>query len=459
MKQKNLILVAVAVGCGLVAAVLTSQMSAGTAAVVETVEVPVASKELPMGTWLKKQDIKSYVVYKKFPKDALPAAFSSNEDEVADKRTARLIRTGEPFNPADLTTNVSIQPPAGMNLMTIPISAANAAAGFCVPGSRVDVVAAVTMNSMGGRGIIFPLLVDMLVLAVDTHSAAPQGNGGGAMANVGMVSLAVNTDQVSIITAALKRTADLRMILRNPEKPPTWKHVPNEKEIWGIMADDPKLKFSSIGELEADEEKEQKLKLPVPKEDLPAGTQLTPEVLKEKFTFLEFTPPAPANILADVEDLKGQWLTQGLAANQFVPRNFVGAKPHSKVAPADDDLPRTKEGLQTTPTATPKPAAKSEPVYHDVTIQTTSGVTTYRYEVLPGNEYRYVGPVPTGTSKPAAKPAAKDAPDAAADEDDAPAKKPAAKKQPAGKDAAADEDDAPVKKPVVKKKPAAAGKD
>src|SRR5206468_11176458 len=60
MKQKNLILMVVAVGCGLVAAFLTSQMSARSSAV-EQVEVIVAAKDLPVGTMLGKEDRKSVV--------------------------------------------------------------------------------------------------------------------------------------------------------------------------------------------------------------------------------------------------------------------------------------------------------------------------------------------------------------------------------------------------------------
>lgn len=432
MKQKNLILVAVAVGCGLVAAVLTSQMSAGTAPVVETVEVPVAAKELTMGTWLKKADIKTYVVYKKFPKDNLPAAFSSTEDELADKRLSRMVRAGEPFNPADLTTNVSLQPPAGMNMVTIPMQVTDAAAGFCVPGSRVDLLASVQMNSMGGRAVIFPMLVDILVLAVDTQASGPAA--GGAIGTLGSVSFAVTNAQAAIVHAAKTRGSQMRLVLRNPEKPSTWPYIPTDKEVWGILADDPKRAFSHDGR-ELVQETVDKLKLPVPKEDLPAGTQLTEEVLKEKFTSIEFTPPAPANILADPADLKDQYLLNGLAANQFVPKNFVGAKPNQKAAPNDDDAPRSKEQpLQTAEgpkAAPPKAVQKDAPRYHDVTIQTTSGITTVRYQKLGDGEYRYVGVVPTGgTAKPADQ---KPAPDAAADEDDAPAKKPAAPKQPADK--------------------------
>jgi Flp pilus assembly protein CpaB len=387
------------------------------------------------------------VTYKKFSKDNLPAAFSSATEELEDKRLARMVRAGEPFNPADLTTNVSLQPPAGMNMVTLPIGATEAAAGFCVPGSRVDVLASVQMNSMGGRAIIFPMLVDMLVLAVDTQTTGPQQ--GGAVGNLGSVSFAVTNAQAQIVHAAKTRGAQLRLVLRNPEKPSDWKYIPTEKEVWGIMADDPKRAFSQDGREVTEEPKDTKLKLPVPKEDLPAGTRLTEEVLKDKFTTIEFTPPAPANILADPADLKDQYLLTGLAANQFVPKSYVGAKPHQKAAPSDDDAPRSKEEPQQTAQgpkpAAPKAIAKDAPVYHDVTIQTTSGITTVRYQKLADGEFKYVGVVPTGGSKPADK---KPDGDAAADEDDAPAKKPAAPKKPAAK--GQDEDDAPEKKPAGK---------
>ena len=440
MKQKNLILVAVAVGCGLVAAVLTSQMSASPT-VPDTQEVPVAAKELPMGTWLKKQDLDTFYVFKKFPKDSLPAAFAANKDDLADKRTARLIRAGEPFNPADLTTNVTLQPPAGFNMTTVAMSAQNAAAGFALPGSRVDVLASVSMpRSLNGGSIVFPLLVDMLVLAVDTQSTATQG--GGAMGNVGMVSLAVTNEQATILKMADTRAARLSLVLRNPEKPSPWDYIPTKKEVFGIMADDPKRSFSNTGQEMTVEKSDDKLKLPVPKEDLPAGTQLTDEVLKEKFTFLEFTPPAPANILASTDDLKGQWLTSGLAANQFVPRSYVGGKPHGKTAPALDDAPRVREAVASASRPAPVAEVKDAPVPQDVTIQTGGGITTYRYLKYSNGEVRYVGVVPTGgTSRTEEKKPEGGGATVFGDDDDAPVKKAAPKKR-----KAADADDAPAKK-------------
>ncbi len=55
MKQKNLILMVVAVGCGLVAAFLTTQINAKPK--VEKIAVWVAAKDLPVGTVFTKAEI------------------------------------------------------------------------------------------------------------------------------------------------------------------------------------------------------------------------------------------------------------------------------------------------------------------------------------------------------------------------------------------------------------------
>ena len=75
MKQKNLILMVVAVGCGLVAAFLTTQMNAKPK--VEQVEVVVAAKDLPVGTTITQGRPAEVIARKKIAKDALPRRSSS----------------------------------------------------------------------------------------------------------------------------------------------------------------------------------------------------------------------------------------------------------------------------------------------------------------------------------------------------------------------------------------------
>ena len=55
MKSKNMTLMVVAIGCGLVAAFLTARLSGGSSP--EKIEVIVAKRELPVGTLLEEKEL------------------------------------------------------------------------------------------------------------------------------------------------------------------------------------------------------------------------------------------------------------------------------------------------------------------------------------------------------------------------------------------------------------------
>src|SRR5947209_5113114 len=115
MKQKNVILMVVAVGCGLVAAFLTSQMSAKT--VVEQVDVVVAAKDIPVGTTIPREDLDKWVKVVKRPKDGLPPQYLTVKEDLIDKRLSRPIRIEETFNPQDLLKGGNITLPPGHNMV------------------------------------------------------------------------------------------------------------------------------------------------------------------------------------------------------------------------------------------------------------------------------------------------------------------------------------------------------
>jgi Flp pilus assembly protein CpaB len=383
MKQKNLILVAVAVGCGLVAAFLTSQIGAKPAHV-EQVEIPVAAKELPVGTKLSKDQIDALVTYRKISKDSLPASYAGTKEEMVDKRLVRTIRAGDPFNPQDLTTNAPITPPAGFNMMTFHATPEKGVAGFAGPGSRVDILCSVKAKKTN-KVEVFPLVLDMLVLAIDANT---QGVREGAIANMSMVSLAVNNTHAKLLHAAINRGADLRLILRNTDKPAEWVNPPAEEEIWAILRDEGEGTDSKTGDGKATT-----VKLPVPVEDLAAGTELTPEVIEKKFKLMEITPPAPLQFALDLKEHSGRFLLRDLHADQFVPRSALGEKnAEPKAAPAQD-LGPTEKSRPADPTKPEEPKVEAKkPVYWDATIQTANGVKKYRYQVIEG-DYRYIGEV------------------------------------------------------------------
>ncbi len=396
MKQKNLLLVAVAVVCGGIAAFLTTQMGAkGKRQDVEMVNVPVAGADLPVGTKLKAEQLEKLVVMKSMARDAVPQVYVEQTDFLKDKRLTRTVRAGEPFNPNDVTANGFLNPPEGHSVMSASMSTVEAASGFIGPGARVDIIASVMLKK-SQKWVVFPMFLDMLVLAVNS-SAAPTAEPGGATAHVGMVSLAVTADQQLILQGAISRGATMRMGLRHPDKPATHRILKNE-EIWDILSD----------RIEEDKDKTapevpktpvvEMVKVKVPTVDLPAGTAITEDLIAKSFKDAEY--PLALVPESAVKELKsyatnGDFLLKDLPANFFIPKTFLGPKPKEVVVQNMGKV--GPDGAGSTPKeGEPKEEAKPvppKPVYVDVTVQTAKGVVKYRYQKMPNGDHKYVGAV------------------------------------------------------------------
>jgi Flp pilus assembly protein CpaB len=422
MKQKNLILIAIAVVCGLVAAVLTSRMSAGGSKVKpeDFVEVPVAAKDIPIGTKILAKDVELWIVKKKFPKDAVPPAFVSDTQELVDKRTMRPIRQGETINPADISATGFLAPPAGHVLLSAPINLERGASGFALPGARVIVIA--TKKSVKlGKEIVFPLFLDALVLAVDTSPTAPQANpndqsnGGGSNGSgngfktMSMFSLAV-TPEDSVLLSMAADSATLRLAL-----PPQ-----DEKEKEKLLETYTKLRPSpeQIRKIFADElspENDQNGPTPgarvetvtviVPTEPIEVGTHLTAEVLGEKFQEIEFPKEyLPGQVATTEAELLNKYVTVELLPKLLTPTTHLAKSPPKKetnpvvgtgvisgvkVDSPDVDVATPKAETDGTPQQ-----AKKEYVF--VTVHTAQGKKIYKYEVKPNGQKIPLGEVTPG---------------------------------------------------------------
>ena len=91
MKSKNMVLLALAVGCGLVAAFLTAKLGAGSKQ--EMIPVLVAAKNLDQGTKLDK--IEEQFVRKPFPKESVPPEFIDDPAQFKGKSLQRSVRAGD----------------------------------------------------------------------------------------------------------------------------------------------------------------------------------------------------------------------------------------------------------------------------------------------------------------------------------------------------------------------------
>ncbi len=425
MKQKNLILIVVAVVCGAVAAVLVAtQLSAkGTKAakVEEMVDIPVAARDIAIGTRIPAKDVEQYFTMKKFPKEALPQAYVADTQEIVDKRTMRPIRMGETLNPADISATGFIQPPDGHSLMTAPITLERGASGFALPGTRVTVLAT-KKSQKKNMDIVFPLFVDILVLAVDTFPSAPPaqpngqgggqpGQGGGATAagfqNMSMVSFAV-TPEDSVLMNMAADGATLRFALPDQDEKKKdavveeyKKMRPSTDKIRKIFGDD--WSDEKPTPSEDPTPKVEVLKVKVPTEKIEEGTEITDELLEKKFKLVDFPKTFVVDGAAyEDKDLIGKFAVADLAAGMIAPKDHLAKTKKAKVNPvvSTGEFAATKTGVPENDVAYPKADTDTLPVparkeYTYVKIVTPQGTVVHKYEVTAkGNVY--VGVVTPG---------------------------------------------------------------
>jgi len=171
MKPKNVILLLVALGCGLGASYLTSQLLANREKTVPTVKLLVAKKRMPAFALIK--DPEALFAEKEFPENVAPKKAVMAFADVKDKRTNKVLNEEEVLLSDDLadskTEGLAVQIAPGERAVAIKVNAEKSVAGFVLPCSRVDVVATVNNETAGKESKI--ILQNMLVLAVDTKDS------------------------------------------------------------------------------------------------------------------------------------------------------------------------------------------------------------------------------------------------------------------------------------------------
>src|SRR5262249_6478198 len=171
MKPKTMILMVVAVGCGLGASYMTSKLLADRNAKqpeVQTVPVLVAKTRIP--GWQPIKEPEKQFEVKLFPVDVAPKKAISNFADLKDQRLNKPIDETKPITQDDVLT-AEQKPlvdtlPAGQRAVAIKVTTEGVVGGFVLPGSRVDVFC--TMR--GAEASSNMILQNMLVLAVDTNS-------------------------------------------------------------------------------------------------------------------------------------------------------------------------------------------------------------------------------------------------------------------------------------------------
>jgi pilus assembly protein CpaB len=220
MRPKSLVLLALALGCGLVASIGISQVLDGNnkPAPVETAPIYVALQNINVGDPVTDK----MVALEEWPKDKVPVGAISKWEDLEDRRPRSNIYQGEPILDNKLLargqTNDPIQGvPAGMRLKTISVDARKSAAGLLSPGDRVDIQIFVKANNGLGISNSFTkiILQNIRVYAIDqTIDKAADGEESRSVAKT--VSLIVTPAQANRITLA-ENMGEVSLIPRHPD--------------------------------------------------------------------------------------------------------------------------------------------------------------------------------------------------------------------------------------------------
>lgn len=217
MKPKTLILLAVAVGCGLVAMLGIQQaMQGGQGGGSPKVSVLVAKSDIQPGVELTDE----LVGFSEMAAEAVPEDAVTAPDQYADRGltygvvTGDIIRQSKLGKPGEFTRSQQI--PAGMRVVSIPVNDTQTVGGMMRPGDRVDL--SVTFQVRNARGIMTTrtktLLEYVEVFATDNRTVS-DGVAKQQETKTKVVSLVVTPEQVNYVKLAESK-GQLALSWRNP---------------------------------------------------------------------------------------------------------------------------------------------------------------------------------------------------------------------------------------------------
>jgi pilus assembly protein CpaB len=408
VKQKNLILMVVAVGCGLAAAFLTSRMSAKPATdQVPQKDVLVAAKDLNPPTKFTKEALKDLVKRKRMNAADVPDNAIESEEELIDMTLHRPVSANVFLQKTDVNKNEGLTPPIGKTgLMSVKLPLAQVTP-FIKPTSRVNLVGTVTNRNnqkVGGR----VLIPNMHVMAVDSDYIPAPGAATGRM-QVQVITLAVSNEEATLIRMAETAGVTMSFVLIGNTQ-----DIANVAEKWDINEVIGWVNDAVAGGGGSSEQKLPEtnvtpapaptfVKVPVATEDLPTGTELTDDVITQKFRMVDFVE-APATAVIDLKASIGHFLAKEVSANQFLPKTAV-----SKTAPKKPEEPKPEVKPEVKPEIKPEAPPEVKPAPKEVKKKTTvdksitgpSGTKTYRYEQQDDKTWKLLGEIqPDGSVTP-----------------------------------------------------------
>jgi pilus assembly protein CpaB len=224
MRAKSIVLLVLALGCGLVAALGITQVLANRGAKPsaegETENIFVAMKDIGLGEMLTSQELR----LEQWPKDKIPAGALTRIEDVENRRTKTKLYAGEPILENKLFDKGQFGGPTqlipkGYRVVSVKVDDVSAGGNLIMPGDRVDVIIYLIRDARKGipETVTRTFLQDVKVFAVNDQTGidTPTDEATSTI-KAGTISLLVTPKQAATLTLA-SELGKIRLVMRSPE--------------------------------------------------------------------------------------------------------------------------------------------------------------------------------------------------------------------------------------------------
>lgn len=206
MKLKTILLLAVAVGCGLVAmlGVQQSMNGAGRAEAEPKVSVLMALTDIGVGEVLTPDN----VAFRDVDVDTAPSNAVLKEEEYKDRSAMVTILANDFVTLAKLSepgvSGPSVAIPRGMRVVTVPVNDTTSHSGMMAPGDRVDVLVTYQSRTPRGQTTQTKVLLEFIEVFATGNKTVTDGRGEDD-AKIKNISLLVTPEQMPYVKLAEKK--------------------------------------------------------------------------------------------------------------------------------------------------------------------------------------------------------------------------------------------------------------
>jgi pilus assembly protein CpaB len=217
MRPKSIVLLMLALGCGLVASIGISQVmqnrNQAPAQTAEMDKILVASQDIRVNDPLSDKNVR----LEDWPKAQVPPDAVRDIKELQNERAGGSILVGEPIRKAKFAEDKRIDEiPHGYRVVAVPADAVSATGNLLQPGDRVDVVVSIKRGKSQTQ-VAKTILQNVRVFAVNDQWRPAEGKDkSDASFTAKTVSLLTTPDEAETIALA-SELGHIRLVLRNPD--------------------------------------------------------------------------------------------------------------------------------------------------------------------------------------------------------------------------------------------------